>query len=135
MVESTGTLGSLPRLELERPTHGEVVRMIMDESHAEGVSCDHDTAQRVYGLMYRALKHIRKGGGDVLYHLDDREIADLHTVLDAVMPDEVVNPVAGSAHDAIHRHFLNGDEFALVHTKDGERLEFCAVALEMRTAA
>ena len=126
-----------------KPTRQEIVDAIVEEALAKQVDCDQRTARRVFGLISRAVGEIRyarnRAGYYTEYHLLDWELRDLHDVFEAIMPDDVVNPPEGSAHALIHRHFLKGDEFAIVHTKTEEFretgcLEYCAVEIHIDRA-
>jgi hypothetical protein len=112
-----------------RPTREEVVTAIEAEALEKGWPCSHKTALKFFGLFGRAIGEIRRYYGP--YHLTNKEINDLHPLLEVLVPDEVTVPAEGSVHDLLHKHFLRGDEFAIVHTKAGERLEYCAIAIEL----
>jgi hypothetical protein len=116
-----------------RPTRTEVLDVIIIEAAALGVDCNEVTAARVYDMLYRAVKQIRTGRYHGVYHLSDHDLCQVHDVIDVIMVDDETKPQDGTAHDVIHHHFLHPGEFALVHTKTGPNLEYCAVALELRS--
>ncbi|HET9850134.1 MAG TPA: hypothetical protein VFP35_00680 [Candidatus Saccharimonadales bacterium] len=114
-------------------TQEDIIQAVLREAQTADVPCDRHRAQQVYGLMHRAVHKVRKWDYRSPYHVTQDELDRLHPVLAVVMPDDVIEPAAGTAHDLINRHFLRRTEFSVVHTKDAFRgVEYCAVALELR---
>ncbi len=115
-----------------RPTEGEVVQAICEEA-----GCSAEAAKGLVGMLHDTVERLRswkKDGepGQLFWHLSQSDLDRHHALLEVVMPDDAVNPRAGSAHELIHGLLLERDEFALVHTKRGKRVVFCAVGLALR---
>lgn len=129
-------IGEGPRA-LCRPSSDEVVKAIVTECHAKGVTCTERQARRIIGFMcYLTGERRRARYTEWERHLTDREIARFHAQLDVVMPDDTAS-TPGSAHALLERHAL-GNEAAkrqLVHTKSGSVARDCTVWVSVRPAA
>lgn len=105
--------------DVSRPKRSEVVRAIRDEAQAAGIKCSRKRAEELYMMLQLAVKRIRRDGEGSYYQLTGYDLHNLHRVLEAVMPDDVNEPRRGTAHDLVNRHFIQGNEFAIVHTRVG----------------
>lgn len=110
-----------------RPRRSEVVRKIRDEAKEQGVNCNRERAEQLYMMLDLAVTRIRRDGPGSHYQLTGYDLTELHPVLEAIMPDDMQEPIPGSAHDLVNRHFIQGDEFAIVHTRVGADL--CCVVI------
>lgn len=117
-----------------RPTSDDVVKAIVTECHAKGVTCTERQARRIIGFMCHLVGERRRARyTEWERHLTDLEIARFHAQLDVVMPDDTESK-PGSAHALIERHAL-GNEAAkrrLLHTKSGSVAKDCTVWVSVR---
>jgi hypothetical protein len=111
-----------------------VVKAIHDEANTKDAVCTYQIAEAIYEMLKAAAERALAvpKNNQILHHLSDEEILDLHPVLDVVMIDDNTTPADGSAHALINAHFLPVGTHVLVHTKAGERLQHCAVAIKSR---
>ena len=120
--------------DTRRPSHQQVIAAIMAEAR-----CSRSKAQETYQFLCLVRDTIRRYRTDVpdceenLYHLSDRELARVHPVLDLIMPDNTT-AAPGRAFALLNRRLLKGDELTFVHTKVGEVVVDCAVAIHINTA-
>lgn len=126
-----------PEELVRQPSRKEVAQAIMAEANGAGLRCEWNKAYHLIDMLQRAVDTIRlgrwNGNKNPMYHIRQRELNALHPVLEVVMPDDVVSPQPGSAHDLSQRLLLEGDEWALVHTVSGDEVRDCTVALHLRS--
>lgn len=137
MRNSTLTRPSLDTTGLEElaanlpPTWNELVKKVREEAVAACVKCGRKKARDFVQMIGRAVRHGRREGYSDLYHLNDWELQQLHPVLEVIMPDGITDPAVGTAHHMVHTLFLQQDETALQHLKDGDVVENCAIGLDV----
>ena len=106
---------------------------IVREAQAAGVRCEWEKANDLLLMLESALAVARDPGSGGVYHLTQKDLDSVHAVMDAVMPDDQARAPVGSAHELIMRRLLHGGELALIHTKAGGEIKYCAVALELES--
>ena len=120
--------------ENQRPSVNQIIRAARREAQLAGIGCSRRRAKELFRFLQFAIEDIRDDCYEPFF-LEERELKRLHPLLEVVMPDDVVEPLAGSAHDLINRYFIEGSEFAIIHTRDRDYAEvvFCAIAIAINT--
>ena len=114
-----------------RPKRTEVERAVRDEARSKGRSCSRTHADWFVAMLIRAASLGRANDYKGAYRLSDWELEQLHPLLSTIMPDDVVIPAPGSAHELLQQYILDGRELALVHTREGANL--CVIALRLES--
>jgi hypothetical protein len=111
------------------PTRAEVAELVVRECTAAGVECSLDLAFEFIHVIEQAIEGCRTTGDQYLF--SQRQLDRVHTVMDVVMPDDTP-ALDGSAHAAVQRFVLAGDEVALTHTKTTRfHAVYCSVRLDV----
>jgi hypothetical protein len=120
-------LEQIESTDVSRPKVAEVVRLVRSELRSHGLP-DHLQKVRMLLLTLKnATEHAREVDYERAYRLDEDELMLVHPMLEVIMPDDVEIPALGSAHEALQRLYLQDDEFALVHTREGRN--HCVIAV------
>ena len=120
------------RAAMPRPTHEEVVQVIVRDATAAGADCSEYTASCLVVMFENAIRKLRTyPEPDSAYQIPTSDLILEHDVLDAIMPDDVAVPRPGSAHDLLNRFHLRGpQECSFVHTEAGQDC-YCAVRIKL----
>jgi hypothetical protein len=118
------------------PTQEDVVALIKRDAARCDIEVSNATAIYIDEMMASAVGIIRRTTPQV-YILNEDDMAIAHDTLDAIMEDDVLVAKPGSAHEALNRRHLDGNEMSLVHTwaeSRGANARYCAVVIGINSA-
>ena len=138
-VEAAEQPAPPPPLDRRVPVQrDEIVDRVIDEAAGGDLVIDADEALAFVHFLEFAAMEMRRCARDhgcttaeYPYHLYSFELERFHDLLTIVMPAHQVEAEPGSAHAMLNSFICRGDEFGLVHTIDGDKVVFCAVAIAM----